>query len=121
MFNASQIMSIVNFFPLFSVHNSRLLRLRKHYVENGLVPLESKAGGQRPNTSISFEDTQKLVTFLQNYAEDHALLLPGRVPGVWKDDVVLLPSSHTKAYVYLRYQDAMNAEGVLLPCASVFT
>ena len=94
--------------PFFSISKKRLNRIRKHYAENGLVPLESAGGGHRSSNAISFEDTQKLVTFLRNYAEDHALVLPGRVPGVWKDDVVLLPSSHTKAFVFAKYKDAME-------------
>ena len=36
------------------------------------------------------------VTFLQNFAEANAILLPGRIPGYKRDDMQLLPSSMTK-------------------------
>ena len=68
---------------------------------------------RRSKVSISFEDTQKLVSFLRNYAADHALVLPGRVPGVWKDDVVLLPSSRPLC--------TESTRCVVLHCALVFT
>ena len=37
-----------------------------------------------------------MVKFLQNYAEENALLLPGRIPGYKRDDIKLLPSSRSK-------------------------
>jgi len=37
-----------------------------------------------------------VVKFLQNYAEENALLLPGRIPGCKRDDINLLPSSRSK-------------------------
>ena len=45
--------------------------LKTHYIADGLVP------------------------FLHNYAEDHSILLPERIPG-YKRDMQLLPSSTTK-------------------------
>ncbi|ELT92413.1 hypothetical protein CAPTEDRAFT_205030 [Capitella teleta] len=102
---------ISTFKCIFGISNPRLYRLRKHYADNGLIPIESAAGGSRSKNAVSFEDTQKLVQFIRNYAEDHALVLPGRVPGVCRNDVVLLPSSHTKTFVYNKYTDAMEGVG----------
>ena len=45
-----------------------------------------------PNTLLTFDVIKNLVTFITNYAEEHAILLPGRIPGYKK----LLPSSTTK-------------------------
>ncbi|ELU10752.1 hypothetical protein CAPTEDRAFT_187019 [Capitella teleta] len=106
---------------IFGISNPRLHRLRKHYAENGLIPIESAAGGSRSKNAVSFEDTQKLVQFIRNYAEDHALVLPGRVPGVWRNDVVLLPSSHTKTFVYNKYTDAMEGVGRVVGRSSFYS
>ena len=45
---------------------------------------------------LCFDDINKIVKFLQQFAEQHAILLPGRVPNHKRDDVKLLPSSNSK-------------------------
>lgn len=57
-----------------------------------------------PPRTLSFDDINRLVNFLQQYAEQHAILLPGRVPSHKRDDVKLLPSyllttSYTTGYL----------------------
>ena len=42
------------------------------------------------------DEVKNLVTFLNNYAEKNAILLPGRIPGYKRDTLQLLPSSTTK-------------------------
>jgi hypothetical protein len=44
------------------------------------------AGGRRRNALV-LKDVQHVVTYLINYADVHALVLPGRVPGFARDDV----------------------------------
>lgn len=58
-----------------------------------------------------YEDVQRTVQFLTNYARENALVLPGRVPGFKKDDIDLLPSSHTKVFVYSRYKESLEGTG----------
>ena len=48
----------------------------------------------------SLETLQRVVSFLDNYAEEHVVALPGRVPGFKRTDVRLLPSSNTKASIH---------------------
>ena len=43
--------------------------------------------------AYSFEDMKRTVTFVSNYADDHGLVMPGRVPGFKRDDIKLMPSS----------------------------
>ena len=45
--------------------------------------------------------------FLQAYAEDNAILLPGRIPGYKRDDIQLLPSSTTKKVVNIMYSECV--------------
>ena len=49
-----------------------------------------------PHNALTYEDITRIVKFLSNYAEEQAILLPGRVPGYKRDDFKLLPSSTSK-------------------------
>jgi len=48
---------------------------------------------------MSFEAIQDIVKFISNFAEEQAILLPGRIPGYKRDDMKLLPSSTTKKVI----------------------
>ncbi|ELU02793.1 hypothetical protein CAPTEDRAFT_215576 [Capitella teleta] len=90
-----------------SVNPKRLQRLLKHYI------IEKKCGG-RKNTlkpALTYEQIREVVAFLINYLEEHALHLPGRVPGYRKDDITLLPISHTKTVVYKTYKNSFEGTG----------
>jgi len=74
------------------------------------VQRRKQAGGRKSNSrSLSFEDVKAVVAFITNFAEEHALVLPGRVPGFKRSDIRLLPSSETKASVWRLYKAAMDA------------
>ncbi|ELU10608.1 hypothetical protein CAPTEDRAFT_191102 [Capitella teleta] len=60
------------------------------------------------NNDLTFEDIRATHAFIENYASTHALVLPGRVPGYKRNDVSLLPSSHTKVIVYGVYKKCME-------------
>ena len=47
-----------------------------------------------------------VVTFVRNYAEDHAVLLPGCIPGYKRSDLQLLPCSTSKITVWKLYKSA---------------
>ena len=49
-----------------------------------------------PHNALSFSSMQFFVRFTLNYTEQHALLLPGRVPEYHRSDLQLLPSSVCK-------------------------
>ena len=49
-----------------------------------------------PKHALKLEEVKNLVAFLSNYAEENAILLPGRIPGYKRDDLQLLPSNTTK-------------------------
>ena len=42
-----------------------------------------------PKHALNLEEVKNLVTFLTNYAEKNAILLPGRIPGYKRDDLQL--------------------------------
>lgn len=72
---------------------------------------EHNAGRDNNLRAYSFEDTKRTVTFISNYAEDHALVLPGRVRSYKRDDIKSMPSSETKIKAYTAYTTAMQDLG----------
>ena len=65
---------------------------------------DSQAGGDL----CDFLDIEREIAFITNFAEDHALALPGRIPGCKREVVKLLPSSETKVKVYGKCRQAGN-------------
>ena len=74
----------------------RLCNIRRHYINHHLTLCEHKATGKKPMNTLPFIDIRRIVVFLANYAEENAILLPGRVPSYKRSDMQLLPSSTTK-------------------------
>ena len=65
----------------------------------------------KPKHALSFSSTECVVRFLLTYSEQHALLLPGRIPGYSRSDIQLLPSSSTKRAIWRVYYAATEAKG----------
>ena len=98
---------------VYSISTDRLTALVKWYRENGLQPKEKRNAGHDNNTrAYSLDDTKRTVAFISNYADDHALVLPGRVPGFQRDDIRLMPSCETKVKVHAAYTTAMSNLGM---------
>ena len=64
-------------------------------MHNGLTPRVHGNSRKLPHNTTAFEEI-RVVKFILNYAEDHAILLPGRIPGYKRDDIKLLPSNISK-------------------------
>lgn len=100
---------------MVSISLNKLKALVHHYKEHGIAQRQRKSGGRRSNTrSLSYDDIKAVVTFISNFAEEHALVLPGRVPGFKRADVKLLPSSETKSSVWRKYKSSVELLGILL-------
>ena len=93
-----------------SIGKHQLDAIIKHYKQNGLVPRTKTSGKHNPK-KLKFEEVEKVKTYLANYASAHALTLPGRIPGFKRSDILLLPSSHTKSFVYKAYKSAAESQG----------
>ena len=73
---------------------------------------EKRAGGRRYSVRAhTFADIERAIAFIDNYAEDHVLALPGRIPGSRQEAVKLLPSSETKVKVHAAYKSACVQAG----------
>jgi hypothetical protein len=98
---------------LCSISQNKLTAVVTHYQENGIMPRRKKSGGRQSNTRcLSYDDIKAVVSFISNFAEQHALVLPGRVPGFKRTDIRLLPSMETKASIWRKYKLAMEFLGI---------
>ena len=69
--------------------------------------------GKTPRHALSHDNKKEIVKFIKNYAEVHAIMLPGRIPGVKEyAKTHLLPSSTTRMGVYKEYVRAVTGEKV---------
>ena len=84
------------FMFLHGVRKKRLLAVKDSYNNNGLETRVHKNRKSLPHNYRSLEVIKNFVPFLQNYCEENAILLPGRIPGFKRDDIKLLPSSQSK-------------------------
>ncbi|KAK7487249.1 hypothetical protein BaRGS_00021477, partial [Batillaria attramentaria] len=101
-----------SFLKLLGISANKVKALQDHYQEHGLEPRKLKSGGRKNNTkALTPDETRQVVRFIHQYAEDHAVHLPGRVPGFKRDDIQLLPSSTPKSRVYRDYMQSAARAG----------
>jgi pyruvate-formate lyase-activating enzyme len=72
--------------------------IKASWLENALCPRVRVS--VVPHNTTKLSDIKNVVRFIFQYAEDHAILLPGRIPGYKRDDLQLLPSLMTKQEVW---------------------
>ena len=77
---------------LYGIGKDRLRAVKENYLGNGLVTRTYGNKKRLPHNASSPETINNVVMFLQNYAEEKAILLPGRIPSHKRDDIKLLPS-----------------------------
>lgn len=81
---------------LYGIGKDRLRNVKDSYLTNGL---ETRVHGnikRRPHNHLAHAVITNFTKFLENYTEENAILLPGRIPGYKRDDIKLLPSSRSK-------------------------
>ena len=104
---------------LHVIREKRLKNLTRSLKRNDLCPRVHGNTNKRPKHAPSFSSTEYMyvMRFLFSFAEQHALLLPGRIPRYSRDDLQLLPSCTSKRAVWKVYHDAAEAEGTIHPLA----
>ena len=86
------------------------------------LPTRSHGNLKRsPAHALSLSSTEFVVRFIMNYAQQNALLLPGRVPGYSWTDIKLLPSSVSKRGIWKVYQAAATCDSVTAVAYPTFT
>lgn len=86
----------------FCLGKSRFNAIKVNCLQNGLSTRVHGNTRRLPHNSLTFFEIRNVVRFLQSYADLHAILLPGRIPGYKRDDLALLPSSTTKMVLNTR-------------------
>lgn len=94
------------FLFLHFTKKEQFCNIRASCTESGLAPRVHGNTRRLPVKALTFNDVSRIVTFVRNYAEDHAILLPGRIPGYKRSDLQLLPCSTTKIAVWKLYKSA---------------
>ena len=101
--------------------SARFNAIKQSWIENGLC-LRGRVK-MLPHNTTKLSDIKNVVRYILHYAEDHAVLLPGMIPGYKRDDLQLLSSSTTKREVWQLYHSSasagadMKAVGYSLFCA----
>ena len=85
---------------LYGIGKDRLRSVKEHYLANGLETRVHGNTKRLPRNHNSPETINNVVKFLQNYTEETAIVLPGRIPGYKRDDIKLLPSNRSKNVSY---------------------
>ena len=93
---------------LHTMSIARLKAIKHHWMENGMCP--RGRAKVLPHNTTKLSDIKNDVRYILQYAEDHAILLPGRIPGYKRDDLQLLPSSTTKREVWNIYHSTASAD-----------
>ena len=81
---------------LYGVGRWWIMSLKESYLWNGLETCIHGNTKGLPHNQMTHRAICNVVKFLQNYAQQNAILLPGRLPNYKKDDIKLLPSSCSK-------------------------
>ena len=88
---------------LYDMGLKRFKNLIAHFNQQGLVSrIHGNTKWLPPNT-VPFSTTRTIVQFITNFANVHALPLPGRLPGQSDNKALLLPTYMSKRYVYRMY------------------
>ena len=76
------------------VGNHRMA-IRQSYLQNGLTPC-CHGNPRSSHNALTYTQIDYIIKFIQNYAKQHAVLLPCRIPGQKSDNLKLLPSTDKK-------------------------
>ena len=99
------------FLSLYGISYSRFRRLKEHYEEHGLSQRVHGNYKRLPHNTLPQAVTEDVKSFLTNYAEENAVLLPGRIPGFKNDDIRLLSSSESKMNVWRAFKRVCEETG----------
>ena len=94
--------------------------IRKSCLSEGVQERVHGNSNHLPHNGFTTAELQSIVMFLQNYAEENAILLPGRIPGYKRTDLQLLPTSTTKREVWECYVKSCATLTFRMACYSRF-
>ena len=102
------------FLFLHGIGRKRLRLLMTRLTKTGIAPaVHGNTSAARIHRTLTFEDAKNVVSFLNNYAENNAMILPGRVAGNNQSDFArlkLLPSSESKRGLHRKYVESCGEQ-----------
>lgn len=101
-----------------NVKIKRFKRLTSQFNKTGFIAKEHGNTGKLAKNVTSFSRSEFVVRFLQNFAEQNAILLPGRASTIYNASLKLLPSNETKLSVYNKYLASFTEEVTEKPVSS---
>ena len=81
---------------VMAMSKNLITAVSKHYQREGLCPRTYSKRGK----ALTITATRLVTEFIDKYSQQHALQLPGRVPGFRRELLQLLPSSDTIKSIY---------------------
>ena len=81
---------------LHGVSKHKVQAIKKHFLDNGIATRKHGNTSNHPKHALTFRMILGILQFIQNYAEQHAILLPGRIPEFKQDNINVSLSSATK-------------------------
>ena len=99
------------FLFIHCLKKDKLESLISHLKQHGVSPRIHKNKSKLPRHSLKFAEIRQVVSFIVNYSEQNAIILPGRHPRHWITDAQLLPTSCTKRSIYNMYKNAATENG----------
>ena len=97
------------FLHFYGISYSWFRRLKEHYEQHGISPCQHENTKRLPQNTLPQSTIVDVHSFLANYVEENAIVLPGRIPGFKNDEVKVLSSSETKIGVWRKYETACQA------------
>ena len=97
------------FLFIHAIGTRRLKNLISHYNENGLSVRMHGNARKRPHNQTETDEVGKIKGFIEQFADNHAMPLPGRLPTHKDYRVMLLPSDMSKSAVYRFYVRACES------------
>ena len=94
------------------VGERRYRNLCKHFDAIGVTSRIHKNTKKIPYNACSAEEEKHVVTFIQNFADCHAMPLPGRMPNMKDYSVMMLPSDMTKSGIWKNYVESCAQSGI---------
>ena len=97
------------FLHFYGISYSRLRRLKEHHEQHSISPRQHGNTKRLPQNTLPQSTIEDVHSFLANYVEENAIVLPGSIPGFKNDEVKVLSSSETKIGVWRKYETACRA------------
>ena len=80
----------------YGISYSRFRHQKEHYEQHGISPRQHGNTKQLSENTLPQATIEDVHSFLANYVEENAIVLPGRIPGFKNEDVKVRSSSETK-------------------------